>query len=562
MKQFFILSLTTIITTVSTAQQLTKQDELFIDSIMTKFYKPTDPGAVLLIAKHGVPILRKAYGMANLQLSFPNKPEYVFRIGSMTKQFTAVCMLKLAQEGKLNLQDDIKKYLPGYNSHGRYISIENLLTHTSGIIDAQNKPDFVKKMRAAQSHDDLMQSFMNDSLLFEPGTDWHYSNSNYELAGFIIEKVSGIHLKDYMRENIFQPLEMTHTYVDNEDSVFTNLVNGYDKIAGNFRPAVFLSYCWEYAAGDILSSVDDLLKWDNALYTEKIIKKEWLEKAWKPFILKNGESTYYGFAWINKVFNGMEIIEHSGGINGFNSDGIRIPSQQLYIAILSNTTSAWSPAIASPIALQISKQSLPKPLIPQPGKKILADYTGVYALQHAGGNSSIDTSNGLLYTQIILKDDTLFAKPPLYGKVALSAVGKDLFVTSYANPYYQFHRNDKGKIISAELYNMPIQGGPAEVRIKTDLPLPKEKKAITLNAKQLEQFKGKYDFGGGAVAPVIVEGNTIYLQMEEKFELFAEDETHFFFSAFEGTAEFIKQDGKVVSIKVTRGATFEGKKVE
>lgn len=561
MKHGCILLIATIRITFVFAQQLPKQDEQFIDSIMSIYYKPTTPGAVLLIAKNGQPVFRKAYGLANMELNVLNKPENIFRIGSMSKQFTAVSILKLAQEGKLNLKDDLKKYLPDYNTHGRHISIENILTHTSGIIDAQNKADFVTKMRVDQSHDDLLKSFMQDSLLFEPGTDWHYSNSNYELAGFIIEKVSGMPLREYLQQNIFQPLQMSHTYVGNDDSIFINMVNGYDKIAGKFRPAVFLSYSWEYGAGDILSNVDDLLKWDNALYTDKIIKKEWLEKAWNPFVLKNDESTHYGFAWSNNLINDLQIIEHAGGVNGFNSDGIRIPQQQLYIVILSNTTAAWSAAIASPIALQITKQNLPKQTSIQTGKKNLANYTGVYALQRAGGNFSIDTANGQLYTYITLTNDTLFVQPPGYGKVALLQVGKDLFVTSYDNPYYEFCSNNN-KITSVAILNKPIQSGPAEIRIKTDIPLPKEKKAIKLDAKQLEIYKGKYDFGGGAIAPVIVEGDKIYLQMEEKFEILPEDKKHFFFTAFNGTAEFILKDEKVTGVIVTRNGKYEGKKIE
>ena len=561
MKHAFFLIIV-FVTATSFGQQLSTADEQYVDSIMNFYYKPDAPGAVLLIAKNGQPVYRKAYGVASLELNVPNKPENVFRIGSMSKQFAAVCILKLAQEGRLNLQDDIRKYLPDYNSHGRVITIENILTHTSGIIDAQNKPDFLKRMRTDQSHDDLLNSFMPDSLLFEPGTDWHYSNSNYELTGFIIEKVSGMALRDYLQQNIFQPLEMTHTYVSSDDSIFVNLVNGYDKIAGKYRPAIFLSSTWEYAAGDILSNVDDLLKWDNALYTDKIVKQEWLQKAWKPFLLKNGVSANYGFAWSSNTLNGLQFIEHAGGINGFNSDGIHIPKQHLYIAILSNTTAWWSPAVASPIALRISGESLPKPNSYNPDKKTLNEYTGVYALQRGGGNTSVDTANGQLYSYIILTNDTLFVKLPVYGKVPILPVGKDVFVTAWDNPYYRFHRDNKGKIISAQIYNQPMQTGPAEVRVKTNLPLPKEKKAIQLDIKQLALYKGKYNFGGGAIAAVTLDGDKIFMQLEDKFEILPEDETHFFFKGSDDTVEFVMTNGKVTSAIVTRGGKYEGKKVE
>ena len=543
------------------AQQLSKQDEQFVDSIMNTNYKLGEPGAVVLIAKNEQPIFRKAYGLASVELNVPNKPEYIFHIGSMSKQFTAVCVLKLAQEGKRNLQDDIKKYLHDCNTHGRHITIENLLSHTSGFIDAQEKKEFLEGRRIDQSHDDLLNSFINDSLLFEPGTDWHYSNSNYMLAALIVEKVSGLSLSEYLQQNILNPLAMSHTFIDNGDSIVANIVNGYDREAGKFRPTRYESPTWFYGNGQMISNVDDLLKWDNALYTDKIIKKEWLEKAWKPFLLKNNQPTNYGFGWTNTNFNGLQIIEHAGGVNGFVSDGIRIPSKKLYIVMLSNTTSIWLAFITSNIALHITGQTLPKPTFSQMDKKTLVDYTGVYALQRSGGNTHADSSNGEMYEYITVKTDTLFIQPPKYGKVALFEISKDFFVAAYGTKYYQFHRNEKGDLISVEIYDEPIQHGPNELRLKTDIPLPKEKYSIILDAKKLELLKGTYDFGGGAVVPVILEGNKIYMQMEEKFEMLPEDDTHFFFKDIDGTVEFIKKEGKVTGVVINRGGKYEAKKI-
>jgi CubicO group peptidase (beta-lactamase class C family) len=561
--QRILFSYLFIILTLSTyAQQFSKEDERFVDSIMNGNYKSNEPGAVLLIAKNGQPVFRKAYGLASVELNIPNKPEFVFHIGSMSKQFTAVCILKLGQEGKLSLQDEITKYLPDFNTHGRKITIENLLTHTSGFIDAQEKKDWIGSKRIDQSRDDLLNTFMNDSLLFEPGTDWHYSNSNYMVAGWIVEKISGLSLHEYLQQNILTPLAMSHTFTGNDESIFVNVVNGYDREAGKTRPTRYMSSTWYYGNGQMLSNVDDLLKWDNALYTDNVIKKEWLEKAWKPFVLKNEQATNYGFGWSNNIFNGLQIIEHGGGVNGFVSDGIRIPSQQLYVVMLANTTSVWSVPITSAIALHITGQTLKKPKFINVDKKDLESYTGVYALHRAGGNTHADTANGEIYNYITIKGDTLYIQLPKFSKWPLFSISKDLFTAAFGNSYYQFNRNEKGKVISLELYDQPVQYGPSQRRLKTDLSLPKEKHFIILDAKKLDPLKGKYDFGGGGIAPVIIEGNKIYMQMEEKFELLPEDETHFFFRDIDGTIEFIKKDGKITGVVVTRGAKFEAKKIE
>ena len=560
----FIYFLVTL-STSTYAQQLSKQDKQFVDSVMEANYKADEPGAVLLIAKNGQPIFRKAYGLASVELNVCNKPEYVFRIGSMSKQFTAVCMLQLAQEGKVNLQDDITKYLPSYNTHGRHIRIENLLNHTCGIINYFDKKESWTKTKVDQPKEELMNFFMNDSLAFEPGADWGYSNSGYMVAGLIIEKVAGMSLSEYLRQNIFGPLEMSHTYVMNYDNITANAVNGYEpSMNGKFQPARYISSTWVYAAGDILSNVDDLLKWDNALYTEKILKKEWLETAWKPSVLSNGQTANYGLGWSNNTFHGLQIIEHAGTINGFSSDGIRIPSKQLYMVILSNKQ-VWTVPILSSIALRNAGQTLTKPSATRIDKKMMEEYTGVYAIQHSF-NANSHNSVEQTYQSYTVQDDTLFSQPPGYPKSPLLNISKDIFGIAESGLLYynQFHRNEKGKIISVELYTEPIQTGPHEIQIKTDLELPKEKRAITLDATKLEALKGKYSFGSGT-ALVTVEGNRIYVPTPgvEKEEIFAEDDTHFFSKTSDVRVEFIKDNNKVTKMIVSfRGANFEGKRIE
>lgn len=196
---------------LTSAQTISKTDEMFVDSVMNSNFRADGPGAVILIAKNGVPILKKAYGLANIELNVKNKPEHVFNIGSMSKQFTSLCILKLIQDGKVSLQDDIKKYLPDYNSHGRKITIENILHHTSGIKNYSDKEDFFPKSITDINKEDLRKYFENDSLFFEPNSNWSYCNSGYVLAGLIVEKVSGKTLEEFLTDNIFRPCGMHHT---------------------------------------------------------------------------------------------------------------------------------------------------------------------------------------------------------------------------------------------------------------------------------------------------------------------------------------------------------------
>lgn len=540
------------------AQQLSKQDDQFVDSLMNTNYKPDKPGAVLLIAKKGKVVFKKAYGLASIELNVPNKTGNIFRIGSMSKQFTAVCILQLAQQGRLNLKDDIKQYLPAYNTHGRHITIENLLTHTSGILDPEGKPDFPERLRREQSHDDLINSFMNDSLLFEPGTDWHYSNANYALAGLIIENIAKVSLSEYLQEYIFNPIGMSHTSIGNNDSIVVNAVYGYTPLGEDkFQPSLYMNWSLYFGAGEILSTVDDLLKWDNALYTDKILKKEWLQKAWTPFILTNGQTSNYGFGWTTNDFHEMTIISHNGGINGFFSDGIRIPSQQTYIVLLSNNPSKEPWSITKSIALRFIGQKILKPLAITPDAKELQKYTGVYAFHHVNAAQE--------YLLFSVENDTLYAESPGRSKTALLNVGNDLFAHRDENWYYQYHRDKSDSIISIEAYSRElIQYGPHLMGVKSSMPFPKpkEKKEVAIDTRQISILQGKYDFGGGIVVPVTLEGSHIYIQQmgHEKEEIFAEDDRHFFSKSSDLTIEFGISNNIVTEMIVVSGGTYKGKK--
>jgi len=558
MKQVYFLTLAVLTATVSFAQELSKADSLFADSVMNANYKPGDPGAVLLIAKNGNPVFRKAYGMSNLEFSVPNRPENIFRIGSMSKQFTAVCMLKLAQENKLKLEDDITKYLPAYNTHGRHITIENLLTHTSGIKEFGGNIGFVRRIGVEQSDEDLQNTFMKDSLDFEPGTDWSYSNSGYVLSRMIIEKVSGLPFKTYLQRNIFDPLNMSHSLVGSNDSIVPNYSSGYDPVGnGKFVRSRYFSWTWPNGAGGLLTNVDDLLKWDNALYTDKIVKQEWLEKAWKNYVLPNGQSINYGFGWGSTIYKGIQIIEHGGGIGGFLSDGLRVPSLHLYIALLSNSTIGYPTVLTAAIALHLLGLTLPQPASVYIDKNTLLNYSGVYSLHRPTEYQK--------YQYFTILNDTLFTQTQGYPKEPLLYISKDFFVTQYHNPYYLFHRNRKGDIISVEYYNLPLRDdGLSQLEFKTNLPLPTEKKAAIIGVDKLNLLKGKYDFGANIFIFITVEGNKIYMKQpgQDKEEIFAEDETLFFSKQTDSKIEFIKNKGLISGMVVINNQKYDGKKVE
>lgn len=448
----------------------------YADSIMQSEYKADAPGAVLLIAKDGHPVFEKAYGLANVELQIPNRTNYDFEIGFNTKQFTAVSILQLVQKGKIDLQDDIHKYLPDYNSHGRHITIENLLTHTSGIPDYFGKDYFNKNFKNDVPTDSIIHWFSNDSLLFEPGTDWSYSNSGYFLLGKIIEKVSGIPYEDYVQKNIFNPLHMNHTYFGTHNKIIHGLATGYDPAGnGQYKDAAYLNWSWIYTAGELISNTADLLKWDNALYKGKIVDPALLQKAWQNHELKNGAKSQYGYGWFINNTNGVSIAWHGGIIPGFLSATFHLPDQHLYIALLTNNGKIDPMAIGMIIALQAAGHPAVRPEIIKTDPRSLSDYTGIYKL-HAQFITLVANSNTAeIDNDITQEGNTLFSQISGGSKVALLPIAKDIFISSgtginaLSYTTYHFVRDAHGKVnaIKAdEPFNMFMERTQVKIKSK------------------------------------------------------------------------------------------------
>jgi D-alanyl-D-alanine carboxypeptidase len=322
-----------------------------VDEIMSKAYRPGQPGAAVIAVKDGKVVFRKGYGMANLELGVEIKPDMVFRLGSITKQFTAVAILMLAEQGKLSLTDDITKYLPDFPTQGHKITIENLLTHTSGIKNYTALPEWLPLWRKDMTLAELIGLFKDKPLDFAPGERWSYSNSGYILLGAIIEKASGQTYQDFIEKNIFGPVGMTHSFYDQTYRVFPGRVEGYSKRGESFINSPYLSMTQPYAAGSLASSVDDLALWDQALYSEKLVKQESLQRAWTTFHLNNGKPTNYGYGWGIGSLEGHPAITHNGGINGFATSAMRLPEIHGYVAILTNADSDSPDDNAAKIAL-------------------------------------------------------------------------------------------------------------------------------------------------------------------------------------------------------------------
>ncbi|MBL4933276.1 serine hydrolase domain-containing protein [Clostridium paridis] len=311
--------------TIETASKDKDEVYLKLEKYMDKY---SNFNGTVLVAKNEKILFENGYGMADAENKRQNTPQTVFKIASITKQFTATAILMLQEKGLLNVQDTIDKYIENY-PNGNKIKIFNLLNHTSGI------PDYLKLISSNSGYtpEKLIGLFKDKKLNFAPGTKYEYSNSNYVLLGYIIEKVSGMSYEDYMRENIFKPLKLESTGTLNNMDRATEKAQGYSYInhkSNQYQKDIDMDPSLAFAAGNLYSNVEDLLVWNNNLCSGKLINENSLKEMLTPYL--NG----YGFGWyiINK--DNQKLIEHEGDILGFTTLIRRDMNTGYVVILLSN----------------------------------------------------------------------------------------------------------------------------------------------------------------------------------------------------------------------------------
>jgi CubicO group peptidase (beta-lactamase class C family) len=297
-------------------------------------------GAVL-VAYNGHVILSQGYGMADAARNIPNTPQTRFRLASVTKQFTSMAIMILQARGKLDVHESVCSYLPDCPEAWRPISVQNLLTHTSGLPNYTDFGTYEETQMLPATPEELLSRFRDQPLLFEPGTQYMYENSDYVLLGVIIEHVSGQRYADFMRAAIFDPLGMRDSGVDQNTGAIANGAQGY---LSSGEPAPFLDASTLFSAGSLYSTVEDMYRWDQALYTTALVPQPLLDEIWTPHLNE------YGYGWMISNLNGHREISHPGLIDGFATAIARFPDDRVTIIVLSNMSSADASGISNYLA--------------------------------------------------------------------------------------------------------------------------------------------------------------------------------------------------------------------
>lgn len=327
-----LLLLVITLTTNSFAQSPSKN----IDKIILNEFKDKNgPGGVFMVAKNGKIVYEKAFGKANIELDVNLTTKSVFQLGSMTKQFTAIAILILEEQGKLDIQQTVSKYIPDYPS-GDSITIHHLLTHTSGIKDFTKMKSLKDIAQKEMTPKMMVDFFKNEPADFKPGEKFDYNNSGYVLLGYIIEIVSGEPYEDFIQKHIFKKVGMNQSRYATDRQIIKQRAYGYQKKESGYVNKTIINFSVPFASGALMSTISDMLKWQNALNQNILLKKETSQKAFIKYKLNNGEEFTYGYGWHIKDLKGTSSREHGGSVFGFKTMGVYIPSEDIYVIGLTN----------------------------------------------------------------------------------------------------------------------------------------------------------------------------------------------------------------------------------
>jgi CubicO group peptidase (beta-lactamase class C family) len=509
------------------AQDLARME----DVIQSRVKDSTFMGSVLVQRDDNV-ILNKGYGFANVEWQIPNTPTTKFRLGSLTKQFTSASILLLEERGKLSLDDHVKKYLADAPASWDAITIFNLLTHTSGIFNYTALPDFTTTMSDPLTPQQIIAKVRDRALDFEPGSKMSYSNSGYIVLGMIIEKVSGESYESFLQKNLFDPIGMKDSGYDSYKTVIARRASGYVRGPNGLVNAAYMDMSLPYAAGALYSTTGDLLRWEQALFGGKVLKPASLQKMTTP---NKGD---YALGVVVREQEGHRVVQHNGGINGFNTFLAFYPDSHITIAVLGNVNGPAPDAIGAALGTLANGGSVQ---LTSERKEIALPAAALSAFV---GTYEMAPNVNLMVT---LDTDHLMAQLSGQQKFQLFAESDTRFFVKVVDAQVDFVKDASGAVTQAVLHQSgrDIKGTKKNDRVA-------ERQAITLPKSALEPLVGTYQLRPGADLTVTLDGDHLMAQLtgQPKFELFPEREDYFFYKVVDAQLEFKKDAGGAVTAAV------------
>ncbi|GAB3746652.1 serine hydrolase [Lysobacter olei] len=505
----------------------------FASQLLAKTYDPAGPGAAVLVTRGDQVLYRGAIGRADVTAATPLTPDAMFRIASVSKQFAAAGVLRLVEQGKAALDDPLTKYVPGYPNGGA-VTVRQLLNHTSGIRSYTDMPGMMdgpirKDVTTAQ----LIDVFKNEKPEFAPGKGWKYNNSGYVLVGAVIEAASGMPWHRFLHEQFFAPLGMDHTGYGHDPAVVARQVHGYAWEGDKVVDPPQISMTQPHAAGALVSSVDDLHKWNRALHEGRLFK----DATYTAMITPEGKAvdSKYGYGIATGTLRGRPMLSHGGGIFGFSTTLNYLPGDDIGVVVLQNGQGSRGDnegpdQLARRLAAFALGDPYPTPTPVAIDPATLKQYEGVYRID--------DKTTRTLR----VVDDKLTGQRTGGQRAQLIPIGKDSFLYEDGFNRFDLLRDATGKITAMRFF--PEGEGPGTEVALSNEPLPADRASVQLPEPALQRLVGRYEFNGMPLVISVADG-ALHAQLGSQpvLPLQAESADRFYPTVVDATLEFSPASG-------------------
>ena len=516
----------------------------YAEKILAANYRQDAPGAAVLVARGDEVLFRSARGLADLKTGAPLTADSVFRIGSVSKQFAAAGLLTLVEAGKVSLADPLSKYVPGF-PNGGHITVLELLNHTSGVKSYTDIASFREgPVENDLSTARLIASFQDAKTDFAPGEGWAYNNSGYVLVGAVIEAASGQPWHDYLRTALFEPLGLANTFYGADPKAVARQVPGYSLRDDKVVAAKGISMTIPHAAGALLSTVDDLMKWNRALHEGRVLKSD----SYTQMITPTGKATEakYGFGISQSTVQGTPMLDHGGDIFGFSSMLQYVQGPDISVVVLQNSDSSGDHDDPESIARKLTAAALGEPY---PAATAIA--MDVAALKQFEGVYRIDAESARVLRVV---DGKLTAQRTGGQRSNLMPIAADEFLYDDGLNRFTVQRDAAGAVAGMHFFSNGEP--PGTVVARTAEPLPTARQEVPLRRQELDRVTGTYATNGMNLK-VFLEGIQLKAQLsgQPAFDIFAQSPDSFFLTVVDATLAFAAGKDGAPAVTLSQGGT-------
>lgn len=512
------------------------------DALLKKSFPDAGPGAAVIVTEHGKPVYEAGQGLADINAKTRITPETVFRIGSITKQFSAAIMLQLVVEGKVSLDDKLSKFLPDYPKPGADATIAELLNHTVGVQSYTDIPGWMDEKHTAKAYttEQMIAEFKDLPSPSKPGEKWAYNNSGYVLVGAVIEKVTGKPWYQNVEERIAKPLGLKTIQYGIVEDKMPRMARGYTDKEGKVAPSQIINMSVPHAAGALIGSVEDLAKWNAALRHGKVVPAELYAKMNSPTKLPDGSSEPYGFGMGMRDVRGHEALGHSGGIFGFSTDSIYLPKEDVFVAVFANSDQP----VTQPgtVMLQLAAMAIadPYPTFKRVAldAKAVEPWVGLYKVKDGE-------------RRVFLRDGKLYTQRTGGGELEAFSAGNGKYFYANSLTWFELKRDKAGTPVVA----MYQQGAPtAEVAARSG-DIPAELPVAEVPRSTLLTYAGNYVAAIGTLTVAVPEQGpmTVQLTGQQAIPVAAVTQTEFRLIGVDARVVFQVEGGKATGVTIKQG---------